>query len=209
MRAMSRRFAPLLVVALTAGITACGSSGSGSGPLASDSASTILSVATNNTLASSSFTISGGTDAKVSVDLTIVRGIGCTGTITQPTGKSKFIWIGKTAYAQTSSMPANEWMRGNSSAADLQGLTNLCRPAGYLAPLLNASGASSATKTNTVYQGQQALTLSIPGANGEPGTIIVTDTGIPLLLSVSEPDAGSFTFTRYDAATTIAPPKAA
>lgn len=200
-----------VAVALTAGITGCGSSGgSGStGPLASDSVTTIITEAKANTIAAQSFTVSGASSASLSMDLTIVRGLGCTGTIVQGTTKSRLIWIGKTVYAHTAGMPANEWMRGASSASNVQGLIDLCKPSSLLAPL-SASGIGSATRSVTAYDGQQALALALPGTNqggnGQPGSIVVTDTKTPVLLKISEPGTGSLTFTGYGAQTMIAPP---
>jgi hypothetical protein len=196
-----------LAVALTAGITGCGSSGSASA-LASDSATTIFAEATANTIAAQSFTIAGGTSSSLFVDLTIVRGLGCSGTIVQGTTTSKLIWIGKTVYEHTSGMPANEWMRGASTASGVQGLIALCNPSSLLAPL-SATGISSATRSVTVYHGQPALALTLPGTEQDPsqtGSIVVTDTQKPVLLNVSEPGSGAFAFTGYGATKTIAPP---
>jgi hypothetical protein len=196
-----------LAVALTAGITGCGSSGSAS-PLAADSVTTIFIQATNNTIAAQSFTIAGGTSASLFVDLTIVRGLGCSGTIYQSTTTSKLIWIGQTVYEQTSGMPANEWMKGPSTASAVQGLIDLCNPSSLLAPL-TAAGVSSATRSVTVYHGQPALALTLPGTQQDPsqtGSIVVTDTQKPLLLDISEPGSGAFAFTGYGTTKTITPP---
>lgn len=196
-----------LAVALTAGITGCGSSGS-AGPLASDSTTTIFTEATANTIAAQSFTIAGGTSASLFVDLTIVRGLGCSGTVVQSTTTSKLIWIGQTVYEHTSVMPANEWMRGASTASGVQGLIALCNPASLLAPLSTA-GVSGATRSVTVYHGQPALALTLPGTQQDPsqtGLIVVTDTQTPVLLEISEPGFGAFSFTGYGATKTIAPP---
>jgi hypothetical protein len=196
-----------LAVALTAGITGCGSSGSAS-PLAADSVTTIFIQATNNTIAAQSFTIAGGTSASLFVDLTIVRGLGCSGTIYQSTTTSKLIWIGRTVYEQTSGMPANEWMKGPSTASAVQGLIDLCNPSSLLAPL-TAAGVSSATRSVTVYHGQPALALTLPGTQQDPsqtGSIVVTDTQKPLLLDISEPGSGAFAFTGYGTTKTITPP---
>jgi hypothetical protein len=199
-----------LAAALAAGIAGCGSSGgSGDGPLAPDSVTTIITEAKANTIAAQSFTISGG-PASLSVHLTIVRGLGCTGTIVQGITKSKLIWIGKTVYAHTAGMPANEWMRGTSSASNVQGLLALCTPSSFLAAL-SGPGVSNATRSVTVYDGQPALAISLPGTgqgNGQSGSIVVTDTATPVLLNISAPGSGSFTFTGYGAAKTIAPPAA-
>ena len=198
-----------LAVALTAGMTGCSSSGSAS-PLASDSAATIITEATANTIAAQSFTIAGGTSAGLFVDLTIVRGVGCSGTIVQGTKASKLIWIGPTVYEHTAGMPANEWLRGSSTASDIQGVIGLCNPGNLLAPL-SLSGVSDATRSVTMYHGQQALALTLPGTQQDPsqtGSIVVTDTQTPVLLDISEPGSGAFTFTGYGATKTIAPPAA-
>jgi hypothetical protein len=201
-----------LAVALTAGITGCGSSG-GSGsadPLATDNVTTIITEATADTIAAQSFTMSGGPSASVSVDLTIVRGVGCSGTIVQGTTKWTLIWTGNTVYAHSAQMPTNEWMRGTSNQSNLQGLVDLCMPSSLLAPL-SASAATSAARSVTVFDGQQALALSLAGTdqgNSQPESIIVTDTQTPLLLDISQPGTGTLTFTGYGAAKTIAPPAA-
>lgn len=104
-------------------------------------------------------------------------------------------------------MPASEWMRGASSASDIQGLIDLCKPGSLLAPL-TASGVSSATRSVTLYDGLPALALTLPGTNqgnAEPASIVVTDTQTPVLLNISEPGSGNFTFTGYGATKTIAP----
>jgi hypothetical protein len=199
-----------LAVALTAGVTGCGSSGGSGGtdPLAPDSVTTIINVATENTIAAQSFTMSGGTSASLSVDLTIVRGLGCSGTIVEGTTKWKLIWIGKTVYANSSQMPANEWMKGASNASDIQGLIDLCMPRSLL-EALSVSVVNSATRSVTTYDGQPAVALTLPSTdqdNSQAGSIIVSDAQTPVLLDISEPGTGKFTFTGYGAAKTIAPP---
>jgi hypothetical protein len=153
-----------LAAGLTAGLPAgiAGCSSGGGDPLASESAATIISNATANTVNAQSFTISGGSSASYSVDLTIVRNLGCTGTIVQGTTTSKVVWIGNTVYAHQPSMPANTWMKGASTEANLQGLLNLCKPSTYLASL-SASTDSNATRSVGVQNGQPALTLALPG----------------------------------------------
>jgi hypothetical protein len=193
-----------LAVALTAGIAGCGSSD----PLAADSVTTIITEAKANTIAAQSFTVSGGPSASLSVDLTIVRGLGCTGTIVQGTTAWKLIWTGQTVYAHTARMPTNEWMRAASSTADIQGLIDLCKPGSLLAPL-SASGLSSAVRTVTTYDGQSAVALNwTDPRNGQPGSIVVTDTHTPVLLNISQPGSGNLTFTGYGSTQTIAPPSA-
>ena len=214
---MFRRLAlAFLAVALSAGITGCGSSGSPS-PLASQGATTIFSDATANTIAAQSFTIAGGTSASLFVNLTIVRGLGCTGTIVQAgtapaqgSITSKLIWTGSTVYEHTSGMPANEWRRGssNSPSSAIQNLIALCNPSNLLAPLSTA-GLSSATRSVITFHGQPALDLTLPGTQQDPsqtGAIVVTDTQKPLLLDISLPGSGAFAFTGYGATKTIAPP---
>jgi hypothetical protein len=201
--------AACLAVALTAGITGCGGSGSAD-PLAADDVTTIINQATANTLAAQSFTISGAPSAGYSVDLTIVRGVGCSGTIVEGTTKWKLVWIGQTVYAHSAQMPTNEWMRGATSQPNLQGLIGLCMPNSLLAPL-SATVTNGATRSVTVYDGQQALALTLPRTNqgnSQPGSIIVTDTQTPMLLDISEPGIGKLTFTGYGVTKTIAPPVA-
>jgi hypothetical protein len=202
-----------VVIALAAAVTGCGSSGSsgGSSPLAPDTVAAIIQQATANTLASQSFTISGGASATLSIDMTIVRSVGCTGIITQGATKEKLIWVGKTVYGQKTGMAANQWQRGASDEANLQGLISVCEPSTFLDPLLSATGDTNATRSVTTYNGQPALSLSLPASSqssGKAATIVVTNTDTPLLLSITEPGAGNFTFTGYGAVKTIEPPSA-
>jgi hypothetical protein len=197
-----------VAAALAAGMAGCSSGHSD--PLAGDSVAAIIAEAKANTIAAQSLTVSGGEPAAhASVDLTIVNGLGCTGTVTQSASTtSTLIWIGKTVYAHTEGMPASEWMKGTSSQSNLQGLLALCRPGSLLASL-DPSGITSAGRTVTVYDDQPALSLSLPAtASGQGGTIVVTDTAAPVLLSISQPGSGTLTFSRYGATKTIAPPAA-
>jgi hypothetical protein len=205
---MSRRLAlAFLAVALAAGAAGCGSSGGGD-PLAPDSTTAIIAEAMTNTVAARSVTISGGASATQSVDLTFVRGVGCTGTITQGATTSTLIWIGKAVYAHSAGAPANQWMRGTSSDPSLQGLLALCVPSSILAPL-SPSAFSGATRSATVVGGQPALALTPPGSGTSgPGTVIVSDTATPVVLAITSPGHGSLTFSGYGAAKTITPPSA-
>jgi hypothetical protein len=195
-----------VVAALAAGVAGCGSGNSG--PLASDSAAAIIAEAKANTIAAQSFTVSGAS-AGLTLDLTIVRGLGCTGTITQGADSTTtLIWTGKTVYAHTKGLPANEWMRGSASDSDLQPLLALCMP-GSLLLSLDGSGVTNAARSVTVYGGQPALSLSLPGTAGaQGGKIVVTDTATPVLLNIAQSGSSGLVFSRYGATKTIAPPSA-
>ena len=106
-------------------------------------------------------------------------------------------------FREPAGMATDEWMRGASTASSMQGLIDLCNPNSLLAPL-SASGVSGATRSVTMYHGQPALALTLPGTQQDPsptGSIIVTDTPKPLLLDISEPGSGAFAFTGYEART--------
>jgi hypothetical protein len=197
-----------LTAALAAGIAGCGSSG-GTGPLASASATEIISEAMSNTTAAQSFTISGSPTASLAVDLTIVRGVGCTGTIVQGATKSTLIWTGTTVYAHSDGMPANEWKRATSSDSNVAGLIALCTPSSILAPL-SASAFSNATRTATMFNGQPALAFALNGTGQgrTTGSVVVTDSASPVLLSITGAGSAGLTFTAYGATRTIAPPAA-
>jgi hypothetical protein len=73
---------------------------------------------------------------------------------------------------------------------------------------LSAAGVGAATRSVAEYHGQPALALTLPGTQQDPsltGSIIVTDAQKPLLLDISEPGSGAFTFTGYGVTKTIAP----
>jgi hypothetical protein len=192
-----------LAIALAAAIAGCGSSGGG--PLASDSDATIIALAKADTIAAQSVTMSGRPTSSISVNLAIVPGTGCAGTITQGTTKSRLVLVGNTIYAHTDGMPTKVWMKG--TAASQAVLAALCQLESVLAPL-SASTVTSAKRSVTLYAGQPALTLSwIDGATGQSSSLTVTDTAAPLLLSITEGSA-SISFAGYGATKKIDPPSA-
>ena len=200
--ALFRRVAlACLAIALAAAIAGCGSSGGG--PLGSDSVATIIALAKADTIAAQSVTVSGRPTPSMSLNLAIVRGTGCTGTVTQGTRKSRLVLVGNTIYAHTDGMPAKVWMRG--TAASQAGLASLCQLESVLAPL-DASTVTSANRSVTAQAGQPALTLSwTDGASGQSSSVTVTDTAAPLLLSIAEGSA-SISFAGYGATKKIDPP---
>jgi len=195
-----------IVVLLAAGITGCGSSGgSGSpGPLASDNVATIIAQATTNTIAAQSspyrrylFEFLLRRDDRPRPGLLRHH----------PRGRSQ-AHLGREDRVRALGEPANQWMKGASSASDIQGLINVCNPSTLLEPL-SASDISNATRSVTVYDGQPALTFTLPETDvgtSQPGSIVVTDTQTPVLLNISVPGSGDFTFTAYGVTKTITPP---
>jgi hypothetical protein len=195
------------VIALGAGLAGCGSPGSpgSAGPLAQDSAAAVIELAKAHTAAAQSVTVAGRPGPGISVDLAIVPGAGCTGTVTQRGTTSRLIVDGSTVYAHTAGMPANEWERG--SAASQPGLAGLCQLATILAPL-SASSVAGAARSVAVHAGQPALTLSgTDPATGKPVSVTVTDTAEPVMLSITGA-GGSLSFTGYGATKKIEPPSA-
>jgi len=215
-----------------AGSPSAGSSGAGSAgvsptassdPLAGLSADDIATQAWADTKAAVSVHVAGsGTDSgkPLKFSLTLVKGKGCTGTMTEGTGGSvTIVMIAKTVWIKPDDMfwkanggndPATLAILSGKYIKDAAG-TGL----GAMSSLCNLSNwaGSSAQPTDMVKGGKETvdgqLTLRIKDS-GDSAAAFVSDTPKPVVVRVVDPSSngGTFDFTDYGAATTLTAPSA-
>lgn len=230
-----------LAATLTAGLAACGTQGSATGasthattsasaspsdPLASLTATAIINKAIGDTTAASTVHFIGtSTNAgqKITFALTVVRGKGCTGTITEgKSGSFQVVYLGKNVWVKpddtfwktaagsdsgdsaTLSLLSGKWLLGSASDTAAGSLVSICS--------LNTLLTQAAPATDRVVKGARTT------LNGQPilpitditqnGTVEVTDVARPELLSMTATGAngGTMTFADYGAPATITPP---
>jgi hypothetical protein len=235
-----------LAAALTVGLAACGTSpsssaaGNGSAgtratssasatadPLADLSAAAILAKAFADTTAASSVHITGtGTDSghKVSIALTVVRGKGCTGTISlAKSGSLQVVVLGKSVWIKPDdrflkfftgsnaslvlSQLSGKWLK--DSASDTSGPGSLVSACTVTSLLGHATLATDqwVKGTRTTLNGQPVLLISDVT---EQGTFYVTDTANPELLRITTTgtDVTTTGYSGYGTPATITPPPA-
>jgi hypothetical protein len=187
------------------------SSAAAADPLAATSIASILSEARANTIAAQSVSIAGtGTSSgqKISLDLTYVHGVGCSGSVTQAGTTAKITLIGTKIWLNAPPMPAGQYTSGKASDATFQGAASICSLSGLLGSL-TASSITGATKTVTTLDGQPVVDISGKDKKtGSLSTAVVADTVNPVLLEVigRGSDGGTLNFTGYGATKTLTPP---
>ena len=240
--------AAALTAALAVGLAACGTSGNSSvastgsasthattsasvtaDPLADLSATAIITKAFADTSAASSVHFTGrGTDSgqKLGFALTVVRGKGCTGTISESkSGSFQVIYLGKSVWVKPdakfwktiagsgsnaqlgASLLAGKWLK--DSASDTSGLGSLVSVC-TLSSLFSQSTPASdhlVKGTPTTLNGQAVLPIKDVTHDG---TAYVTDTANPELVSLTSvgSSSGTFSFSDFGAPATITPPPA-
>ena len=240
--------AAALTAALAVGLAACGTSGSSSvasnssattrattsasataDPLADKSATAIITKAFADTSAASSVHVTGtGTDSgqNISLALTVVRGKGCTGTISESkSGSFQVIYLGKSVWIKPdaafwksiaagssdarlgASLLSGKWLK--DSASDTSGLGSLVSVCSLSSLFGQATPASDRLVKGalTTLNGQAVLPIKDVT---HQGTADVTDTAKPELLRLTSAgtSAGTFSFSDFEAPATITPPPA-
>jgi len=211
----------ILTAALSAGAAACGSSAS-SDPLAGLTSTQIARQAVTGTEAASSVRIYGqGSDSgqPLSIDLTIVKGKGCQGSLSEGSvGSFKLVYTGGTVWVlpdskfyQSNNVPAavtsilnGKWLEVKGTTSGIGTIANLCTMSTLLGQFTGDAGNAKGVKTT--LNGQPAVKIT---DNTDKGYAYVTDTAPPQLLQVTKPGAGGGTINfSYNTATTITPPPA-
>lgn len=166
---------------------------------------------------------------KAALDLTIVAGVGCRGTISeqglgsfQLISKGKTVWVRpdatfwKNAVGQHPSadqqlglqMLAGKYLE-DKAGTGLGTLASMCSRSGLLGS--NSSHANTPMKKagTAVIDGQRAVKFTSTDAK-QPGWAYVSDTAKPELLQLTATgsDSGSLSFTYYTTAPAITPPPA-
>jgi hypothetical protein len=210
-----------LTAALVAGAAACGSSGN-SDPLAGLTSEQIAKQAVTGTEAASSVRITGtgsGSGQTFSIDLTLVKGKGCQGSLSESgVGSFKLVYDGSTVWVlpdpqfyQANNVPAaaqaildGKYLEVKSTANGIGSLADLCTISNLLGQFTTDAGSAKGVKTTV--NGQPAVKIT---DNTGTGFAYVTDTAPPQLLQVTKPGSGGGTINfSYGTATTITPPPA-
>lgn len=210
----------ILTAAVVASAAACGSSAS-SDPLAGLTSKQIASQAVTGTEAASSVRIHGQTSDSgqtLSVDLTIVKGKGCQGTLSEGSvGSFKLVYTGGTVWVlpdsqfyQASKVPAavqaildGKYLEVKSTANGIGSIANLCTMSTLLGQLTKDAGTTKGVKTT--LNGQPAVKIT---DNTGAGYAYVTDTAPPRWLQITKPGAsgGSLSFSYGTTSTITTPP---
>jgi hypothetical protein len=206
-----RRSLPITVLAaaVAAGAAACGSSGS-TDPLAGLTAQQIATKAVAGTEAAPAARVTGsGTDSgqTITVDLTLVRGKGCDGTLGEGNlGSLQMIDTGSTTWImpdskfyKTSGAPASvaallagKYLETASNNSDVASLSELCSMSKLLSQFTVDAGSGKGTRTT--IDGQTAVEINDKTGAGHAW---VSDTATPELLRIQKPGSsgGEINFT--------------
>jgi hypothetical protein len=215
--AASALAAAAVIIGIAAGTAGCASGNSSSSsassdPLASDSIATIINDARANATAAQSVHVAGwviSSGEKESISLTLVRGQGCAGTVTVGgVGTVGLVWIGKTVWLRAPTMPANEYVKTDTSNPQVKNITSECSMSGFLSGV-TATGDVAGTRARTTINGKPAVVVTVVNpSDGHNESAYVTDTAEPLLLRLSEASSagGLLNFTGYGATRSLTPP---
>jgi hypothetical protein len=228
-----------------AGLAACGASGSSTtarngpagtpatsaaDPLADLTATAIMTKAFADIAAASSvhFTATGtGSGPRISFAFTVVRGQGCTGSISlSTTGSFQLINLGKTVWIKPDatflknaggsgpdailggSPPAGKWLKySTSDTYSLAGMASLCLLSSLFGQPTTSATEHYAKGSRTTLNGQPVLQITDVAQHV---TADVTDTANPELLRVvtTGSGAGTDSFADFGAPATITAPPA-
>jgi hypothetical protein len=185
--------------------------------IANTQAAASVRVAGNATVTRSGTAGSGG--QPVTFDLTLVRNVGCQGTIALSKTEAfklvetgGYVWIlPSTAFYASLHLDkaalaliADKYIRVKSTDKQLGDLGKECTFSGLLGSLSKPAGKDYAAVPVT-FNGAPAYEVT---QSGQQGTAFVANTATPLLLKITDPQAngGTITFTSYNATKTITAP---
>jgi hypothetical protein len=165
----------------------------------------------------------GSGSQQVTFDLTLVKNVGCTGTISLSTAQTfkiidtgGYVWLLPNSAFYTSlhiskaaqALLADKYIKVKSTDKQIGTLGQICTFSGLFGELQKPTG-NSYTATPTTYHGQAAYEVA---QAGKTGTAIVSNTTPPLLLQISDlktSSGGTITFSNYNALAAITAPSAA
>jgi hypothetical protein len=165
----------------------------------------------------------GSGSERVTFDLTLVKGVGCKGTIAlSATEQFKIIDVGGYVWMLPNSafyaslhlsqaaqaLLADKYIKVKSTDKQIGTLGQVCSFTSLFGQLPQPSGLGY-TATPVSYQGQPAYQIT---QQGKPGVAVVSNTTPPLLLQISDPkssNGGTVTFSDYNSVTALAAPPAA
>ena len=187
--------------------------------IANTQAATSVRVAGIATAAATGSGTAGSGSQPVAFDLTLVKSVGCEGTIALSKTQTfrlvetgGYVWIlpSSAYYASLHldkaalALIANKYIRVKSTDKQLGDLGKQCTFTGLLGSLSKPTGKAYAAVPVT-YNGGPAYEVT---QSGQQGTAFVANTATPLLLKITDPqkDGGTITFTSYNATKTITAP---
>jgi hypothetical protein len=217
---MARRF--LLAAALVGALAGCG--GSSSNGEAKKTADQVVADAQKAALSASSVHVSGTiTDngTPLAVDLTIVKGKGGKGTLSESGLTFQLVRIGDTAYikgseaflrkfagAGAATLFHDKWLKGSASTGRLAALAPLTDAEKLIKAALGQHG-TLANKGETDYKGEKVVEIDDTTQQG--GRLYVAATGDPFPVALKgSTQQGSIAFDDWnDAEATVEAPKGA
>ena len=216
-----------------AGTPSGAAASAGTSKLTGAAATALVTKAIANTQAAASVRVAGSATATgsatggsgsqpVTFDLTLVRNVGCQGTLAlsktetfQLVETGGYVWIlPSSAYYQSLhldkaalALMADKYIKVKSTDKQIGDLGQECTFTGLLGSLSKPTGKNY-TAVPVTYNGGPAYQVT---QSGQQGTAFVANTATPLLLKITDPqkDGGTITFTSYNATKTITAPTAA
>jgi hypothetical protein len=191
-------------------------------------ATALVTKAIANTQSAASVRVAGNATATgsgtaatgpVAFDLTLVRNVGCEGTIAlskaqtfQLVETGGYVWIlpSNAYYASLHldkaalALIADKYIKVKSTDKQLGDLAQECTFTGLLGSISKPTGKNY-TAVPVTYNGAPAYEVT---QSGQQGTAFVANTATPLVLKITDPQkgGGTITFTSYNAAKTITAP---
>ena len=210
------------------GTRSAATSSAGTSKLTGAAATALVTKAIANTQSAASVQVAGnatatgsGTSATgpVAFDLTLVRNVGCEGTIALSKAQTfrlvetgGYVWIlpSNAYYASLHldkaalALIADKYIRVKSTDKQLGDLAQECTFTGLLGSISKPTGKDY-TAVPVTYNGGPAYEVT---QSGQQGTAFVTNTTTPLVLKITAPQkgGGTITFTNYNATKTITAP---
>jgi hypothetical protein len=210
--------------------SAAATTSAGQGKLTGAAAAALVTKAIANTQAATSVRVAGHATATgpgtagsgsqpVTFDLTLVKNVGCTGTLAlsktetfQLVETGGYVWIlPSSAYYESLHLDkaalaliADKYIKVKSTDSQIGDLGKECTFSGLLGSLSKPTGKEY-TAVPATYNGGPAYAVT---QSGQQGTAFVTNTATPLILQITDPQAngGTITFTGYNATKTITAP---
>jgi hypothetical protein len=154
--------------------------------------------------------------------LTLVKGKGCTGTMSEGTsGSFTIVMVGKTVWIKpdkafwkanggsdpaTLSIVSGKYVK-DTAGTGLGAMSTLCNLGNWIGSNGSDHAAGMVRGTTATVNGQRSVQLK---DSGDTASAFVSDTAKPIIVRIADPSAGggTFDFSGYGAATTIAAPPA-
>lgn len=192
-------------------------------PLAGLTSSQIAARAVTDTESAGSVHVTGtasksGKEKKLSFDLTVVRGKGCTGSITESKDGFRIVYLGKNVWMLPNqafkksisggnsamlAFLAGKWLKVKVKSSGFGSVASMCNLSKLLAGFSFPIPGGLIKGSTATINGQRAVKLK---DSGDSAYIYVSDAAKPEMIRVVDPGSGEFSFTGYGAPVTITAP---